>query len=129
MQDEPLSGSGVQDDVLSLWHELRGLSHDYFRLAALETRRAGDSLVTMIIAGVMIAVLLNSAWLGFVAAIALKLIEHGIVASNAILLAVAVNLLFALILYGVLRRKSRYLQFPATVRSLQPVSPSRRDAE
>jgi hypothetical protein len=29
--------------------------------------------------------------------------------------------LIALILYGVMRRKSRYLRFPATLRSLQPL--------
>ena len=53
---DPVSGSGVLEDAQSLWHELRGLTHDRFRLAALETQRAGKSLVDMIMAGVMVGV-------------------------------------------------------------------------
>ncbi|MDD5322276.1 MAG: phage holin family protein [Methylococcales bacterium] len=121
--------SGVLEDARLLWHELRGLSHDRFRLAALETQRAGDSLVTMIVAGLMIAFLLSSAWLGLMAAAVVELVGYGIAVSSAILLAVAFNLLLALILRCVIRRKRRYLQFPATLRSLQPMRPVRRDAE
>ena len=39
---DPVSGSGVLEDAQSLWHELRGLTHDRFRLAALETQRAQE---------------------------------------------------------------------------------------
>ncbi|WP_262967001.1 phage holin family protein [Methylobacter psychrophilus] len=118
------------EDAQSLWCELRGLTHDRFRLATLETHRAGKSLVDMIVAGVMVGVLLIGAWLGLMAAAVLKLVEHGIVAaSSAILLAVASNLLIALIFFGVIRRKSRYLQFPATLRSFQTPSTERRDRE
>ncbi len=63
-----LSGSDLLDDAQSLWYELRGLNHDRLRLAALEPQRAGMSLIVMIVAGVMVAVLLNGAWLGLVAA-------------------------------------------------------------
>jgi hypothetical protein len=129
MRDDPLSYSGLLEDVQSLWHELQGLTHDRFRLAALETQRAGKSLVDMIVAGVMVGVLLIGAWLGLMAAAVLDLVEHGMVASSAILLAVASNLLIALILFGVIRRKSRYLQFPATLRSFQTTPSGRRDAE
>ena len=116
------------EDAQSLLHELRGLAHDRLLLAALEARRAGESLVSMMIAGVMIALLLGSAWLGLMAAAVLELIENGLVASSAILLAVATHLLLALILLRVVRRKSRYLQFPATLHSLQTEPPGRRDA-
>ena len=126
---DPVSGSGVLEDAQSLWHELRGLTHDRFRLAALETQRAGKSLVDMIVAGIMVGVLLISAWLGLLTAAVLRLVAHGMVASSAILLAVAFNLLLTLLLFGVIRRKSRHLQFPATLRSLQPMSSGRRDTE
>jgi uncharacterized membrane protein YqjE len=126
---DPVSGSGVLEDAQSLWHELRGLAHNRFRLAALETQRAGKSLVAMVVAGVMVAILLSGAWLGLVAAAVLWLVEQGVAASSALLLAVAFNLLAALILCGVIRRKSRYLQFPATLRSLQPMLPGHSDAE
>ena len=114
---DPGSGSGMLEDAQSLWHELRGLIHDRFRLAALETQRAGKSLVDMIVAGIMVAVLLISAWLGLMVAAVFGLVENGIAVSSAILLAVDFNLLLALILFGVIRRKSCYLQFPATLRS------------
>jgi hypothetical protein len=125
---DQVSDSTVLEDAQSLWHELRWLTHDRFWLAALETRRAGESLVSMITAGVMVAFLLSSAWLGLMAAAVLGLIANGVMASSAILLAVAFNLLLALILCLVMRRKSRYLQFPATLlRSLQTKPTGRRE--
>ena len=122
---DPVSGSDIMEDVQSLWRELLGLTHDRFRLAALETRRAGESLIVMIVSAVMVAVLLISAWLGLMVAAVFGLVENGIGVSSAILLAVDFNLLLALILFGVIRRKSCYLQFPATLRSLQPLPPKR----
>lgn len=124
---DPEKESGVLEDTRSLWHELRALSHDHLRLAALETRRAGESVVDMIVAGVMVAVLLNGAWLGLVVAAVLWLVEHGIAASSAVLLAVIFNLLLVLALCGVIRRKSAYLQFPAILRSLKPMPSRQRD--
>jgi len=124
------SGSGMLEDAQSLWLELRGLTHDRFRLAALETQRAGKSLVDIVVDGIMVAVLLIGAWLELMAAAVLELVEHDVVAtSSAILLAVASNLLLTLILFGMIRRKSRYLQLPVTLRSLQPIPSGRRDTE
>lgn len=125
--DDWVKDSSVLEKAQSLWNELRELSHDHFRLVALEMRQAGESLVTMIVMGVMIAVLLCAAWMGFLVAVVLKLIENGIVTSNAILLVVVFNLLIAVILCGVIRSKSYYLQFPATLRSLQPIPQKQRD--
>lgn len=125
----PITESGVLEDAQSLWHELQGLVYDRFRLAALETQRAGESLIVMFVAGVMVAVLLSGAWLGLMTTAVLELVGNGFAVSSAILLVVAFTLLIALILCGVIRRKRRYLQFPATLRSLQPMSTGRRDAE
>ena len=112
---------GVQQDVRSLARELRGLFHDQVGLAALETRQAGESLVWMVILGVMVGGLLLSAWLGLLAAIILTLIDHGVTSpSVALLLAVGANLLLAVILGWAIRRQLPHLQFPATVRSLTP---------
>jgi hypothetical protein len=124
--EEP-KGSKALADAQLLWYELRLIFHGYLQLAALETRRAGESLVTMIIAGVMVAVLMIGAWLGLMIAGVLMLIEQGMVASTAILIAVVVNLLFALILCGVIRRKSHYLQFPTILGSLKPAPPKHKN--
>jgi hypothetical protein len=119
--------SGILADVGALWSEFQGLGYDHLQLAALETRRAGESLVAMLIAGVMLAVLLIGAWLGILAAAVLALIGQGVMASNAILLAVAVNLLLVVFLAGVLRRKSRFLQWPALLHSLRPTPAKQRN--
>ena len=117
-----MGDSSLVEEVKSLWHQLCVLAHDRLTLAVLETRLAGKSLVTMIAAGVMIAGLLVSAWMGLMGVVVLWLLSIGVMASIALLLAVAANLVFALILYTVIRLKSRYLQFPATLRSLRPVT-------
>jgi hypothetical protein len=126
---EPLSNANVLKDIQSLWYELRELSHDHFRLAALETQRAGVSLVSMIVTGVMLAFLMNAVWFGLMAAVVFSLIENGLETSSAILLAVAFSLLLMLILIGVIRRNSYYLQYPAIIRSLQPMPPAHREKE
>ncbi|CAD6875515.1 phage holin family protein [Methylomonas fluvii] len=122
MHAAPSNDVGMLEDIQLLWEDLQGLSHDRFRLAALETRRAGQSLITMVAAAVMLGLLLSAAWLGLQAAGVQWLIEHDLRTSSAILFAVAFNLLLALSLLGLIRRRSRYLQFPATQHSLKPVS-------
>lgn len=126
---DTLGESGVLQAVQLLWYELYRLSYDRIRLAALETQRAGESLVTMIVAAIMVAFLLSSAWLGFMAVAVLSMVASGVVASSAILLAVAFNLFLALMFCGVIRRKRHYLQFPATLRSLHPKDSGRCVAE
>ena len=118
-QNESLNDTSVLADAQYLGYELLGLLVDHLQLAALETKRAGVSLVTMIIAGLMIAGLFTSAWLGLLAVTVIVLINNGLLATHALLLAVAFNLLLALILLAVIRRKSHYLQFPASLRTLQ----------
>jgi uncharacterized membrane protein YqjE len=126
---DPVDGSSLLEDTRALWHELRGLSHDRFQLAALETQQAGVSLVNMIMAGMLVAGLLCGAWMGLLSAAVLGMVEHGVMVRSAILLAVALNLLLALVFCRVIYRKSRYLKFPATLHSLKPASPGHRDTE
>jgi uncharacterized membrane protein YqjE len=127
---DPGHRAGLSKEAELLWCELRGLAHDHLQLAALETQRAGESLVTMITAGMIVAGLLLSAWLGLMGVAVLELTGSGVMANDsALLLAVAVNLLVALILCGVIRRRSHHLRFPANTRSLQPISSGFPDAE
>ena len=69
-----------------LWHDLRGLAHDHFELAALETQRAGESLVAMVVAGMLVAGLLLSAWLALMSAAILALTSHGVMETGSALL-------------------------------------------
>lgn len=123
------AGGGLLADAKRLLNEITGQVRDTFLLAALETRLAGQSLVTMIAAGVVVAVLLVTAWLGVVAAGVLSLISMGVVASLALLVAVLANLSFAFILYQVIRRKSQHLKWAATIRSLGLMSAVKQNSE
>lgn len=120
--------SALLNEAKSLWLELTGLLHDRLQLAALETQHAGKSLVGMITTGVIVGLLVVSAWLGLLSAAILWLIHIGLMVSLAILLGVMVNLLLAALLYQSIRYQSRHLGWPATLRSLQkPVSVKEND--
>ena len=67
---------GLPKEAELLWCELRGLAHDHLQLAALETQRAGESLVTMIAVGMIVAGLLLSAWLGLRRSAAIRTSPH-----------------------------------------------------
>lgn len=114
------AGPGIGQEAGELLRELQGVAHDYFTLAALETKRAGQSLVIMLAAGVMMAILAVSAWLGLVTAGVFGLVAAGLAAGWAILLAVLANVALAGALYLLIRYKRRYLAFPATLRNLRP---------
>ena len=83
---DPGHRAGLSKEAELLWCELRGLAHDHLQLAALETQRAGESLVTMITAGMIVAGLLLSAWLGLVGAAVLALTGSGVIANDSALL-------------------------------------------
>jgi hypothetical protein len=116
----PADGAGLLEDAKSLWREGAALLQDRLQLAALETRLAGESLVTMIVAGVIVAVLVVAAWLGLVGAAILMLVGLGVGAGTALLLGVLVNLGVALVLCLLIRSKSRRLLWSSTLRSLRP---------
>lgn len=117
--DKPGNRPGLLDEFWLFGHELRATAHSQLRLAALETRRAGESLIIIIAMGLIAAALIFSTWLALVAAVTLALVENGLVtASTASLLAMAANMLIALVLIAAIRRKSRHLLLSATVNSL-----------
>jgi hypothetical protein len=120
--------SSVTDDVQLLWRELRNLNHMHFRLAALEAQQAGNSLVAMIGAGIMAAILLSAAWLGLLAAAIMALSRHGILTDNIllILLTVILNIVLVLLLCNLIRSRGYYLTFPATLRRLKFMSSAAR---
>lgn len=110
---------GVIDEARRVWQDLSGLAHDRLQLAVLETRLAGNSLVTMIAAGVIVAVLLVSAWLGLLAAIIVLLVGTGLAIGFALAAGVVANLVLAAVLVKVIRSKSEDLRWAATLRGLQ----------
>jgi uncharacterized membrane protein YqjE len=120
---DPDHRAAVPQEATLLWQELRGLAHDRLELAALETQRAGESLVAMVVAGMLVAGLLLTAWLGVLGAAVLALTSLEVMEmGSALLLTVPVNLVVALILWRAIRRLSHDLRFPANARSLDPAS-------
>lgn len=113
--DEP----GLLASVEGMWDDVRAVAHGHLRLAALEARRAGNSLVWMLVYGILVGVLTLGAWVGALAALVLWLIAVGLTASGALLLAALLNILAAGVLLLAIRRRSRHLGFPATRRSLE----------
>lgn len=117
---KPTSHADLLEDVQLLWQDLRELAHNHLKLATLEAKRAGRSLMSIAAAGVFMAVLLLMVWIGLMAAAVLALIESNMVGEmEAVLLITGVNLLIALMLFWFIRSKSRYLFFPETVNSLK----------
>jgi hypothetical protein len=115
--------------VKSLGSSLRGLAHDHLRIVALETRLAGESLVSMIASGVAMAVLLVSAWLMLVAIGVLLLISSGLGLIVAMLIAIVINVGVAFLLFRMIMEASQRLGFPATLRSLGGGNPSPTSSE
>ena len=116
--------SGLIEEGKAMWSELSGLVQDRLHLAALETKQVGESLVAMVATGVIVAVLLVSAWLGLIGALVLWLIDLGLSGSISMLLGVFINIGLAVILYFSLHRQRRKLGWPATLRSLQKLDSS-----
>ncbi len=126
----PSGDEGLLEQARLLWYELRGLAHDHLQLAALETQQAGESLVAMITAGVILGGLLLTVWLGLLAAVVFELTSRDIITlGSALMLAVALNLVAALLLWGDIRRRSRYLRFTANTRALERESSPLPDME
>lgn len=111
----------LAEEVRGLERELRAVVHDYVRLAALETRRAGESLVRITAMGSLVAVLVCTAWLSAAGWAGIVLVENNVLnPGSALLFIAAANVLIALVVIAAIRRESRHLLMSATVHFLKP---------
>lgn len=121
----PSKASGQEPGLLEvgrlLERELRGIVHDHLLLAALEARQAGESLVRIIVMGLITACLVSTAWLALIATVVIVLVQHSLMTTTtALLLVFAVHCLLAMLLVAAIRKRSRHLMFPATISRLEP---------
>lgn len=107
------------------WANLKALAQDHALLAVLEIQRAGVSFVKMIIAGIVISILVISAWMALVAAAIAFAVGQGANWAVAILIAAFVNLAVAAGLAFWAKRQVPDLLFAATVRQLRRDVPNR----
>ncbi len=91
---------------------------NFVELITLEIRRAGLTLMWMMILGVIAAILLVAAWFGLMAVLALWLVSVGMTWISAIALVALTNLLAAGVTIFACITLSRNLLFPATRRQL-----------
>lgn len=124
-----MSTSGPLDDLSALQRELRALVHDQVQLAGLELRLAAHSLMTMIAAAVCIGAMLVVVWLGLLGAAGLGLMKLGLAPALVLLMLSAFTLVLAGLLGLLIRRRSRDLGLPASLRALKPPAAGDRNGE
>jgi uncharacterized membrane protein YqjE len=109
-----------------LGQQFSALAHNHVRLAALETRQAGEGLVKIMMIGFFTACLLFSAWLSLLGALVIVVIENNIVSNiNTFLLLALLHCVIVLTLIKIIRHQSHLLMFSATVNSLAPTTPAK----
>lgn len=101
------------------WTNVKGLVQGHALLALLELQRAGISLVKMVAAGIIISILIVSAWMGLVAAAVVWAVGEGANWGLAILIAALVNIAVAVGLAFWAKSQIPDLLFAATLRQLR----------
>jgi len=101
------------------WANVKALVQDHALLAVLEVQRAGISLVKMLAAGIVITILVVSAWMGLVAAAVVWAVGAGASWGLALLVAALVNIAIAVGLAFWAKSQVPDLLFAATLRQLR----------
>jgi hypothetical protein len=114
--DDLYREKGGASDLL---HALGAFIKESLTLLALEGRLAIVSAIVMVAAGVFAAVLLVSAWLLLLAALAVALVSYGWPWTGVLVCLAAANAIVALVCWFLIRHLSRNLLFTATLRNLR----------
>lgn len=112
---------GLFTEVRALIDEYRALGRDHLRLAALETRQAGESVVRMVVTGIVAGGTALITWVCVLGAIIAVVVEQGWLNVSVTLLIAAILHLFALLMLAkAIRKQGRGLLYSATVHHLDP---------
>jgi hypothetical protein len=103
--------------------DTRQLVADFAHLAVLDARRAGVRLAMLLSAGLMIAILLITAWMGFVAAGIVWMFDRGVSWPLAIAIAALVNVAAAAALAWWARHLVSEMPFTAVLRQFRGEAP------
>ncbi|MBU2278832.1 MAG: hypothetical protein KKB45_08520 [Gammaproteobacteria bacterium] len=122
---KPLSSnSSLIDAVMALWLGLRQRMFLQLQLLTLETQRAAQSLVNLLILACLAAALVISCWIGVLVVGILALTSIGLSMLAAVSCMLLLNLFALLFCLKLIRTQSCYLCFPATIASLMPEQPA-----
>lgn len=122
--ETPPAAEGLLGAIAGAFASARQVLGNFVELITHEARRAGLTLMWMVALGALAAMLLVTAWLGFMAAFAWWLVSLGMTWAGAIALVALVNLLAAGVVVFFCVMLSRNLLFPATRRQLKARSSS-----
>jgi uncharacterized membrane protein YqjE len=114
---------GFGELLSRLLSETRQLVSDFAHLAVLDARRAALRLAMLLSAGLIIAVLLITAWMGFVAAGIVWMFDVGVSWPLAIAIAAIVNIVAAALLGWWARHLLSEMPFTALLRQLRGAPP------
>lgn len=115
----PVDGS-LTAAVATLWLGFRQRLFLQLQLLTLETQRAAQSLVHMLILALFAALLLISGWLGVLGIGVLLLKSLGLSTLLALSCVLMLNMIALLFCLKLIRLQSCYLCFPATMALLKP---------
>ena len=110
---------GLGSALAQLASETRQLAADFAHLAVLDARRAGVRLAMLLSAGLLIAILVITAWMGFVAAGIVWMFDSGVSWPLAIAIAALINIAGAAALAWWARHLISEMPFTALLRQLK----------
>jgi len=110
---------GFADLAGRLISDTRQLFSDFAQLAVLDARRAGVRLAMLLSAGLLIAILVITAWMGFVAAGIVWMFDQGVSWPLAIAVAALINVVAAAALAWWARHLVAEMPFTALLRQLR----------
>lgn len=115
----PPATDGIIGGVTDAFNSVRRVFSDLFRLFSLEVRCAGLTFVWMVALGAMAAMLIVTAWLGLMGALALWAVSLGWTWAGTMVAIALANLVSAAVALFSCLAISRNLLFPATRRQLE----------
>jgi uncharacterized membrane protein YqjE len=95
------------------------MASDYAQLAVLDVRRASIQLAWLVAAGILVAVLVVTAWLALVVAVAVLLLGKGMSWPGVLAVAAALNVIGAVVVLWRVKGVFQHAPFAATLRQLR----------
>ena len=121
--ERPLPTAGVLDELSGAFASARAALSSFLDLMSLEARRAGLTLMWMVIWGFVAAICIVGAWVGLMAALAMWAVSLGFPPIAAVIAVAVINLAAGAVLICVCIGMSRDLLFSATRRQVAGRSP------
>jgi uncharacterized membrane protein YqjE len=111
--------SSLMEPLERLFGAVRRMASDYAQLAVMDVRRAAIQLAWLVAAGIIICVLVVTAWLALVVALAVWLLGAGMSWPGVLAVAAVLNLIGAGLVVWRVKGVFEHAPFSATLRQLK----------